>query len=364
MRSLVITFILTAAHTIACDLPQYPHDLDSLSSADLVETGHILRAKALLAPVAQAEPANAVASWLLSKSLLGLGDLEGALRYAERSVALEPNNPDYHAQLGSVLGRTAEKASMFKQLGLARRTRKELEATVALDPKNVDGLFALMLYDFSAPSFLGGDKAKAETLAARIAEVDPTRGWMARAALARERKDTAAELDASLRAVAANSQNYDALSDLAQYYLDHPPLNLAALESSACQLLELDSGRADGWRALIEVLAASRCWTQLDEALQLAAEFNPDDLSPYYTAAAALIREGERLSAAQTYLEKYLSAPPDGSEPSHAMAHVQLATLLEKEQHPEAAIEQLNRALEEEPGLEAAKKDLKRLKDK
>jgi tetratricopeptide (TPR) repeat protein len=329
-----------------------------------VETGHILRAKELLAPIAEAEPSNAVAAWLLSKSLLGLGDLEGALRYAERSVALEPNNADYHAQLGSVLGRTAEKASIFKQLGLARRTRKELETAVSLDPKNLDGLFALMLYQYSAPSFLGGDKAKAESLAVKISEIDATRGWLARAALARERKDAAAELDFSLKAVAADPGNYDALSDLAQYYLDHPPLNLAALESSACRLLELDPGRADGWRALIEAQSASLCWTELALTLETSEQFNPDDLSPYYSAAAALVRADERFSTAKSYIEKYLSQPPEGSEPSHAMARWQLATLLEKEQHPDEAVAQLNLALAEDPGLDAAKKDLKRLKGK
>jgi tetratricopeptide (TPR) repeat protein len=349
---------------LACDLPQPPTAPAELTAAQLVEVGHDLRTKALLTPVVEAEPSNALAAWLLSKSLTGLGDLNGALLLAERSVALDADNAAYHVQLGAVLGRLAEKASIFKQLGLARRTRKELEAAVALDPRNLDGLYGLMLYYFSAPSFLGGDKSKSADLANRIAAIDPARGFMAKAALAREGKDTAAEFDAHLHAAAAGPGNFDAQSELAQYYLDQPQPDLLVLEKSACKLLELNPGRPDGWRALAEIHVANRCWTELGEILQTSEQFNHEDLSPYYAAAAAMVRAGERLPAARAYLEKYLSQPPEGSEPSHALARCQLANLLEKEQHPEEAVEQLNLALQEDPALEIAKKDLKRLKGK
>ena len=72
----------------------------------------------------------------------------------------------------------------------------------------------------------------------------------------------------------------------------------------------------------------------------------------------------ERLPAAREYLEKYLAQPTDGSAPSHAMARWQLATLCEKELHPDEAVAQLELAVAEEPSLEAARKDLKRLRSK
>lgn len=347
-----------------CDLPRPPENPPELPAAKLIEVGHDLRAKAVLTPMVEADPMDADAAWMLSKALIGLGDLDGALQFAERAVALDEDNAGYHVQLGAVLGRAAEKASIFKQLGLARRTRKELEAAVALDPRNIDGLFGLMLYYFSAPSFLGGDKSKSNAFADRIAAIDPARGWLARAALAREQKDAAAELDYHLRAVESDPTNFDAQSELAQYYLDRPQPDYPAIASSACKLLELDPERPDGWRALIALHAASHCWTQLDEVLETSEQFNPDDLSPYYAAAVALLHEDERLPAAKAYLEKYLSQPPDGSEPSHAMARWQLATLLEKERLPDEAVAQLNLALEEDPGLDEARKDLKRLRGK
>jgi tetratricopeptide (TPR) repeat protein len=359
-----VAYLVIAGVVRGCDLPRPPIDPPSLSPSQLVEAGHDLRAKAVLTPVVEADPANAEAAWLLSKALSGLDDLDGALFFAERSVALEGDNAAYHVQLGAVLGRMAEKASIFKQLGLARRARKELETTVELDPRNYDGLYGLMLYYFSAPSFLGGNKSKAEEFADRIAAVDATRGLLARATLAHEQKDSAAELDFSLRAVAAAPDDFDAQSALLQYYMGRPQRDYSILEKTACKLLELDPVRPDGWRALAEVHVASHCWTELEQVLQTSKHFNHEDLSPYYTAAAAMLREDQRLPAAKAYLEKYLSQPPDGSEPSHAMAHWQLGTLLEKERHPDEAIAQWDLALQENPRLEAARKDLQRLRGK
>jgi len=327
----------------------------------------------MLTPVVEAEPSNDNAAWLLSKSLIGLGDLDGALKYAERAVSLAADNAAYHVQLGAVLGRMAEKAAIFKQLGLARRAKKELDTAVALDPRNLDALMGVMMYDFSAPSFLGGDKAKAAEFAARIAEVDPVRGWMARATLARERKDAAAELDFSLRAIAEDPGNFDAQSAVAQYYLDHPlkgpEPDYSKLEETGCKLLEIDPGRPDGWRVLAEVHVAGYCWTELAQVLETSERFNPEDLSPYYAAAAAMLQREERMSVAREYLEKYLAQPAEGSQPSHAMARCRLATLLEKEQRPDEAVAQLDLALQENPGLdaegrEAARRDLKRLRGK
>lgn len=354
--------LLTTRLLFPCELPKLPSQSRSLSPVQLIDAGHDLRAKAALTAIVQAEPDNAEAAWLLSKALTGLGDLQGALEQAERSVALDANNAAYHVQLGAVVGRMAEKASIFKQLGLARRTRKELEAGVALDGKNLDGLYGLMMYYFSAPSFLGGDKAKANGLADRIAAIDPVRGFLARASLAHEQKDSAAEIDFRLQAVNADPSNFDAQSELTQTYLDQTKPDWAVVEKGGCRLLEIDPGRPDGWRALAEAHVACLCWTEVDEILQRSEAFNGDDLSPYYSAAAAMIKSGDRLEIARQYLERYLSKPAEGSEPSHAMAHWQLASLLEKGQRPDDAIAQLNLALEKDPSLEQAKKDLKRLK--
>ena len=358
----VFLCLLAAVALPACSLLKVPAEKPEMSPAQLVLAGHDLRAKAILAPMVEAEPNNAEAALLLSKSLDGLGELDAALKLAEKLVESDASNASYHVHLAAVAGHIAEKASMFKQLGLARRIRKELETAMSLDPKNLDALFGYMLYLQGAPSFLGGDKAKASQFAEKIAAINEAHGWIAKASLAHERKDQAAELDFAVRAVAADPADFDTLAASEQALLAQNKREYKAIEETGCKMLEVDPWRPDGWRMLVEALVASHCWTELDELLETAAQFNGEDLTPYLTAGTAMLKAEERLPAAQAYIEKYLSQPPDGSEPSHAEARVPLAEILEKEQHPDEAVAQLELALQQDPGLDEAKKDLKRLK--
>jgi tetratricopeptide (TPR) repeat protein len=358
---LLIPFVL-AAMLPACPLPKLPAQRSVPTPLELVVTGHDLRAKAILTPIVEADPDDAEAALLLSKALQGLGELDAALKLAEKTVEIDSGNADYHVQLGTVLGRMAEKASIFKQLGLARRAKKELDLALSLDPKNLDALYGEMMYLNDAPSFIGGDKAKAAQFAAAIGAINPARGWIAKASLAHEKKDAETELDFALRAVAADPREFDTHAAAAQALLLQDEPDYAAIEQTGCKMLELDPYRLDGWRLLAEVMVANHDWAGLDKLLETAARFNPEDLSPYYTAAAAMLLKGERLPEAQAYIEKYLSQPPDGSAPTLAAARVTLAEILEKEQRFEDAAAQLELALQADPGLEEARKDLKRLK--
>lgn len=361
----IVLCISFAATAWGCGLPERPSPAAAqLSPAELINGGHDLRARSVLAPLVEAEPDNATALWLLSKSWSGLGRMDTALELAERAVALDTGNAVYHVQLAAVLGRVAERASIFKQLGLARRAKKELDAALSLDPRNLDALYGEMMYYFAAPSFLGGDRTRAQEFVDRITAIDPVRGWLAQASLAHERKDPAGELDFLLRAVDTDPENFDARGALLQFYFDQPQRDYGSIEETGCRLLQVDPSRPDGWRALADAHAACHCWTELTEIVQRAALFNPEDLSPYYAAAIAMMREGERWEVARYYLEKYLSQPADGSEPSLASARWQLARVLDHLKRPEDAQAQLELALKEDPGLDVARQDLKRLKGK
>src|ERR1700733_7319802 len=72
----LLAYLVLAGAVYGCDLPRVLADPASPTSAELIEAGHALRAKAILTPVVEAEPSNAIAAWLFSKALLGLGDLE------------------------------------------------------------------------------------------------------------------------------------------------------------------------------------------------------------------------------------------------------------------------------------------------
>ncbi len=76
-----------------------------------------------------------------------LRGLEGWLTLAEKAAARDPNNADYHVQLGEVCGQTAEKASLFSKGKWAKRFKEEEEKAANLDSQNIDARFDLLEYD-------------------------------------------------------------------------------------------------------------------------------------------------------------------------------------------------------------------------
>ncbi len=329
-----------------------------------MDLGHFRQAESILDPLAQANPEDANLAWLLSRAKAGLGDLDTALNLAEKALLSDNANAAYHVQVAAVVGRMAEKASLMKQLGLAKRARKELDTALSLDPRNLDALFGLMLYYYAAPSFIGGDKQKAQQMAAVMTEVHPARGFLAQARLAKDRKDPAKEEEFYLKTIEADPRYYEAKATLSSYYLEMSKPDYANAQKYACEALAIDPGGGQAWKNLAEIVAVEQCWTELDTLVALAEERNPQDLASYYAAATALLRMDRRYDVAELYLRKYLRQPPDANEPSLGYAHWQLATILEKQGRRLEAVTEVERALAEEPFLDGAKKDLKRLRSK
>ncbi|MDQ6666231.1 MAG: hypothetical protein M3Z23_17775 [Acidobacteriota bacterium] len=300
-----------------CALPATPPTV-SYTPAALMENGHFRQADALLESMLEAQDAdeNAELSWLLSRAKAALGELELAHELAERALLADSSNSEYHVQLAAVEGRMAEKASLFKQLGFARRAKKELDIALALDPRNLDALYGLMLYYYAAPAFIGGDKNKAREMAETMTAINPARGYLAQARLEKDRKDPVREEEFYLKAIDADPDFYEAKAALSSFYLQAATPKFDAARTFACEALAIDPAGGQAWKNLAGIAAAGQCWTELDAILSEAAERNPFDLAPYYSAAAEMLREGRLLQTAEAYLRRYAARAPEANEPS------------------------------------------------
>ena len=278
-----------------CRLPATPALAESTPAVStpeaLLESGQFQRAKALVAPGAR----DARSLWLLSRAEAGLGHLEQALLLSEQSVALEPGRYEYHVQLAASNGRLAEKSSLFKQLGYAKRAKKELDTALELNPESIDALYGLMLFYYAAPAFVGGDKQKALDAAEKMTALNPARGYLAQAKLAKDRKDPVAEEAFLQKAVAANPHFYEAKTSLAKFDLarERPAVNAA--EQLACEALLLNPERGEAWQVLAGVEVRNQCWDEMFALLDRAKAFVPDDGAYLYAAGEALTRTGHAL---------------------------------------------------------------------
>ena len=334
-----------------------------LDSAEaLVDAGHWKRARAIVEPRVAANPRDAQAACLLSRIKLAFGDLDGALKPAQQAVALEDGNSNYHFQLAQVYGEMADRASMFAAAGLAKKFKGELDASLARDPKNLEALEALMQYSFQAPGIMGGDKGKARAIAEKLVQLSPVRGYLAQAELAREAKDFVKVEECFLKAVKADPKNYEAQTALAGFYTQPSYRKNEWAEKHAREAVQLNPSRAKGYSILAKVLALEQRWGELEAVLSTSERNVPDDLSPYFEAANALLESGVELKRGETYLRKYLAQEAEGEEPDAAHAHRLLGLILEKQGRSAEAVSELEAAVQMDPRFKAAREDLKRVK--
>jgi X-X-X-Leu-X-X-Gly heptad repeat protein len=335
---------------------------DSSSVEALIEAGHWKRARAILEPRVAANPRDAQAAYLLSRTKLAFGDFDGALNSAQQAVALEDGNSSYHFQLAEVYGEMADRASMFAAASLARKFKGELEASLARDPTNLDALEALMEYSFQAPGLMGGDKGKARAIAEKMVQLSPVRGYLAQAELAKEAKDFAKVGECFIKAVQADPKDYEAQTALAGFYTQPSHRKTECAGKHAREAVQLDPARAEGYSILARVLALERRWGELEAVLSASEKAVPDDLAPYFEAANALLESGVDLKRGEAYLRKYLAQEPEGEEPDAAHAHRLLGLILEKQGRRAEAVSELETAVHMNPRFKAAKEDLQRLK--
>jgi tetratricopeptide (TPR) repeat protein len=334
-------------------------------TADLIEQGHYKRAQAILSERLKANPNDGRSYCEMSKVSEAFERWDEAIRQAEKAVSLDGKNAEFQAAVADAVGSklSARSLGMFEKMSLARRFKKEAEMALKLDPNNVEANEDLMEFHLDAPGLVGGDKKKAADLADRMVRINPVRGYLMKVEFATHEKQTA-EIEPLLQqAISADPKNYFARMQAANFYLSKGGASLAQAEEQAKQAIRIDPGRIGGYTTLATIYAQQGRWNELDSVLTDSQREVPDDLAPLYQAAKSILSDNQaaELPRAERYLRTYLSQPPEGSQPSLAVAHWRLGLVLEKEGHKDQAKQELQQAVNLDPAFEPAKKDLKRL---
>ena len=329
---------------------------------ELVENGHFKRARPMVEQRLKSNPNDARANYLLAKIKFAFGDLDGAVTLLEKAVALDGRNADYHALLGQMYGRQAQRASVFKQFGLGRKCKKEIDTAVALDPAHLEANISLMMYLSEAPGVIGGDKKRAAAIPDELGKRDAVKEWLARAYLADEKGEREKLEEYYRKAVEAGPQSFTAHTKYANVLLNlkPPKLDLARKHSLAAK--QLNPQHITPYVLLAVSYAAGERWIEMEAALQESEKMIPDNLQPYYSAARVLLNTGKELQRAESYLRKYITQPPEAGAALHAHAHWSLGLLYEKMSRKPEAIAELEKSVRLQRDFEPAQKDLKRLR--
>lgn len=130
----------------------------------------------------------------------------------KRAVELAPKNPEAHVWYGINTGRWGLTKGVMRSLFLLPTVREEIEATLALDPKNLRALALSGNVYLEVPGLFGGDKDKAEQQFRKALEIDP--------------RFTVARVDLA-RVLIARGRHADARRELQRVIDERAPNNIA-----------------------------------------------------------------------------------------------------------------------------------------
>lgn len=283
-------------------------------AVSLYHRGEYAGAARVFMEARNASPGDAEVRVWLGKSFLKLRQWDKAVDEFEKAVQLQPSNAQYHLWLGRAYGSKASNVVFFKALGWARRLLKEFETARRLAPDSLEPRFDLLEFYLNAPGVVGGGKDKAEAEARAISELNPRKGYVARAEILKHDKKWEEAKKELTQATIDYPGDPGTYKDLAGYLLDRQDFEGALQYGTKALSLQKDSRSIQ----LIVAAAETQLRKNLDRAFQsLAAlasgpltDSDPSFEEVYYWLGRCHLARGNRTEARKAF-ESALAYNPD-----------------------------------------------------
>ncbi len=305
LGTLVLLFILTlalGARTLGA--PDAPATLQSL-----LHTANLDSALRDIDARIRQDQRNAQASNVACRLYFQVENWDEAIRACEKAAALDSQNSEFHEWLGRSYGLKAENVGALRAFTLVRKVKAEFERAVSLGSDNVMAHADLAEFYIEAPSFMGGDKAKARKLAETVSNRDAAEAHYMLARL--EEK-----LGARNKAESEFKSAIETSGNLAHYWVD-----LAGFYRR--------TGRLNDMEATINTAREAR----LSDGIAL------------FDGATVLLQAGRNFPAAVEMFRQYLSSEKFAEDGPAFLAHYRLGTLFEKQGKSQDAAREYRAAL-------------------
>jgi tetratricopeptide (TPR) repeat protein len=274
-------------------------------------------------------PDDASLHFLLGQSYYQLGEFPRAAASFERAVQLAPKDSEYRDWLAKSYGRRAEESVFLSAMSWARKTHREFEIAVELNPENIEARRDLIRFEMNAPSVVGGGDDKAVKHIDALEKINPIQGQLARGEFFATKKRMP-EADAVFaKILESNPDQAGVYFEVSDYYRDRPNAEKMA------------------------------------EAIDKAEHIDPEDRRLKYYKGVLLVLEGKSPSEAEMLLKSYIATVPDNSDlPPHAAARESLGKLYESLGRSAEAAEEYRLSLSLDPHNKRVEEDLKRMQKK
>jgi tetratricopeptide (TPR) repeat protein len=274
-------------------------------------------------------PQDAPLHFLLGQNYYQLREYSRAISALEKAVQLAPKQSEYHDWLGKSYGRKAEESVFFSALGWARKTHKEFEIAVQLDPSNFEAQRDLIRYEMNAPGIVGGGDDKALKHIGDLEKINPMHGQLARGEFFATKKRMAEADTVFGKILESNSDQIGVYFEVADYYRDRK-----------------NAGK-------------------MAEAVADAERIDPNDRRLKFYKGILLILQGKDPGQAELLLKSYLATVPNHSDlPPHAAAREWLGKLYESQGKFSEAAQEYRASLALDPHNKEVEEALKRVQGK
>ncbi len=267
----------------------------ALADAQLdYNAGRYNRAVDALTSAIAKSPNDASLQFVLGQSFFQLREFTRAIACLEHAVELSPKQSEYHDWLGKAYGRKAEESVFLSAMNWARRTHKEFEIAVQLDPSNFMAQRDLIRYEMNAPGIVSGGDDKALKHIEELGKVDVLQGQLARGEFFATKKKMSEADGVYSKILESDSEPIGVYFEAADYYSD---------------------------RANAE---------KMDDAIAAAERLDPNDRRLKYYKGVLLVMKGKNPSEAEMLLKSYIATVPNSSDlPPHAAARDWLGKMYE-----------------------------------
>jgi tetratricopeptide (TPR) repeat protein len=287
--------------------------------------GRYTRAVDTLSTAIQKTPNDAALHFLLGQSYYQLGDFPRAVASLEHAVQLAQNNSEYRDWLGKAYGRRAEESMFLSAMSWARKTHREFEIAVEMNPENFEARRDLIRYEMNAPGTVGGGDDKAMKHIDALEKINPIQGQLARGEFFSTKKRFP-EADAVFdKILTSGSDKPGVYFEACDYYRDRP------------------NGE------------------KMAEAVEKAEQLDPEDRRLKFYKGVLLVVQKKNPAEAETLLKSYIATVPENSDlPPHAAALEWLGKLYESLGRNSEAAEQYRLSLSLAPHNKIVEDELKR----
>ncbi|MBV9085998.1 MAG: tetratricopeptide repeat protein, partial [Acidobacteriaceae bacterium] len=294
------------------------------SPAALLSVGRADDAIMVLRARTSANPNDAEAYHLLSRTYFYMERWDEAADAAEHAATLNPDRSEYQLWLGRTYGEKAAHVSFVRAVRMVPKIRGAFERAVELNAANVDARADLAEFYLEAPAFLGGGKDKALAQADKLLPQDPAAAhWLRGKTAEKDKRYTEAEAE-YVAAIKTSKTPAARWLDLAAFYR----------QIGRLEMMQNAINRA------------------------ISAEAGPSAV--LYDAASMLVRSDRNFPQAIELVRQYLNSSMVEEAPAYR-AHYLLGSIFEKQGNKTAAAAEYRSALSLARQFEQAQSALRRV---